>query len=93
MAFFGSRSSEQMIAAWRTLAHWTEKIARRRRENPELEHCAMPELPAPETTELLCAIIAALIPLLIWAFHDLERRRYGWRHRTRLRRLSKPKLP
>jgi hypothetical protein len=51
--------------------------------NPELEHYAMPELRPPETTELLCAIIAALIPLLIWAFRDLERRRYDWRYRTK----------
>jgi hypothetical protein len=79
-----------MIAAWRPLAHWAKKslsVAAK----PELEHYAMPE--PPETAELLCAIIAALIPLLIWAFHDLERRRYDWQHRTRLRRLSRPKLP
>jgi hypothetical protein len=50
--------------------------------NPELELYAMPELRPPETTELLCAIIAVLIPLLIWAFRDLERRRYDWQHRT-----------
>ena len=53
----------------------------------------MPELPPPETTELLCAIIAALIPLLIWAFRELERRRYDWQYRTRLRHLSRQKLP
>lgn len=82
-----------MIAAGRTLAHWAEKIAQRRRENPELEHYAMPELRPPETTELLCAIIAALIPLLIWAFRDLERRKYDWQYRTRLRHLSRQKLP
>jgi len=47
-------------AAWRTLAHWAKRspsVAAK----PELEHCAMPELRPPETTELLCAIIAALI--------------------------------
>ena len=53
----------------------------------------MPELRPPETTELLCAIIAALIPLLIWAFRDLERRRYDWGYRTRLRRLSRHRIP
>jgi hypothetical protein len=81
-----------MIAAWRPLAHSAETIAQRRRET-ELEHYAMPELPPLETTELLCAIIAALIPLLIWAFRNLERRRYGWQYRARLRRLSRPRLP
>jgi len=64
-----------MIAAWRTLAHWAEKIHPASLRNHELEHYAMPELRPPETTELLCAIIAALVPLLIWAFRDLERRR------------------
>ncbi len=43
----------------------------------------MPELAAPETTELFCVIIAALIPLLIWAFRDLERRRNDWQYRTK----------
>jgi hypothetical protein len=53
----------------------------------------MPGLRPPETTELLCAIIAALIPLLIWAIRDLERRRYDWQDRTRLRRLSRHRIP
>jgi hypothetical protein len=31
-----------------------------------------------ETTLLFCAVIEALIPLLIWLFWDLEQRRQRW---------------
>jgi hypothetical protein len=35
----------------------------------------MPDQESPATTELLVAIIALLIPLLIWAFGELERQK------------------
>ena len=36
------------------------------------------ELSLEEYTLLFCAIIEALIPLLIWLFWDLEQRRQRW---------------
>jgi hypothetical protein len=36
------------------------------------------ELPIEETTFLFGVIVEALIPLLIWLFWDLERRRQRW---------------
>lgn len=37
-----------------------------------------PEFSAEEYTLLFCAIVEALIPLLIWLFWDLEQRRQRW---------------
>jgi hypothetical protein len=54
---------------------------------------AMPVLQVPELTELFGAIIGVLIPLLIWAFCDLEKRRRDWQHRYRLQGLSRRKSP
>jgi hypothetical protein len=50
-----------------------------------------PDLTVADLTLLLLAIVALLVPLLIWLFHDLDRRwqRAGARVRPRLAR-SKP---
>jgi hypothetical protein len=43
------------------------------------------DLSAPELSALLCAISLALIPLMIWAFWDIDRRRRAQLTRRRLR--------
>lgn len=50
-----------------------------------------PDLTVADLTLLLFTIVALLVPLLIWLFHDLDRRwqREGARVRPRLAR-SKP---
>jgi hypothetical protein len=49
------------------------------------------DLSAPELSALLCAISLALIPLMIWAFWDIDRRRQAQLTRRRLQRLSVPR--
>jgi hypothetical protein len=43
---------------------------------------------AAQMSWLFCAIVLALVPLTIWACHDLDRRRAGRLLRKRLRRIS-----
>lgn len=58
----------------------------------------MPQLSIGGLTALLCAIIAMLIPLTIWALHTCEGRRTEWlsgrmRKPARTRRYRKEPLP
>ncbi len=49
------------------------------------------DLSAPELSALLCAISLALIPLMIWAYWDVDRRRRAQLTRRRLQWLSVPR--